>query len=282
MSLSKRPGPVTRRIVHEVLSDDVRRRPDSVVTEEPLEIRLGWPGQPLTRVVVTMRTPGSDFELAAGFLLSEGVLAVGQRPHTVAYCVDRDLDREQRYNVVSVTLGSPPLRHPGRRSTSMSSACGVCGAESLQEVFTPDDVPLKVVETVAPQVLHALPDILLARQPLFEATGAIHAAGVCTFDGEVIATREDIGRHNAVDKVLGARVLGTIAFGQDVVLCVSGRIGFDIITKAVAGRISTVVGVGGPSSLALDLAETAGITVCGFTRGSRSVAYTHPERIRRA
>jgi FdhD protein len=273
---------VARRIVHDVLVDDVRPRPDSVVTEEPLEIRLGWPGQPMTRVVVTMRTPGCDFELAAGFLLSEGVLAVGQRPRTVAYCVDRDLDSEQRYNVVSVSLDGPPLRRPGRRTTSMSSACGVCGAESLQEVFTPTDVPMEVRETVAAPVLHALPDALLARQPLFEATGAIHAAGVSSFDGDVIATREDIGRHNAVDKVLGARVLETIDFGPDVVLCVSGRIGFDIITKAVAGRISTVVGVGGPSSLALDLAERAGITVCGFTRASRSVAYTHPERIRLA
>lgn len=273
---------MTRRIVHEVLADDIRRRPDNVVTEEPLEIRLGWPGHPLTRVAVTMRTPGSDFELAAGFLLSEGVLSIGQRPRTVAYCVDRELGAEQRYNVVSVTLDRAPLRHPGRRTTVMSSACGVCGAESLDDVFTPDDEPMEMIETVGATVLHAVPDMLLKRQPLFETTGAIHAAGVCTFGGEVIATREDIGRHNAVDKVLGARVLETIDFGPGVVLCVSGRIGFDIITKAVAGRISTVVGVGGPSSLALDLADRAGITVCGFTRGPRSVVYTHPERIRLA
>jgi len=271
---------VTRRVVHEVLVDDVRRRPDTVVTEEPLEIRLGWPGHRLTRVVVMMRTPGSDFELAAGLLLSEGVLGLDQRPRSVAYCVDRDLDAEQRYNVVSVALHTPPLRHPGRRSTSMSSACGVCGAESLQDVFTPEDVPIEVIGTVSAPVLHALPDTLRGRQPLFDATGAIHAAAVCTFEGGVIATREDIGRHNAVDKVLGARVLETVDFGPDVVLCVSGRIGFDIITKAVAGRISTVVGVGGPSSLALELADRAGITVCGFTRRGRSVAYTHPERIR--
>lgn len=280
MSLSKRPGPVTRRIVHEVLPDDIRRRPDSVVTEEPLEIRLGWPGHRLTRVVVTMRTPGSDFELAAGLLLSEGVLGLDQRPRSVAYCVDRDLGVEQRYNVVSVSLDGPPLRHPGRRSTAMSSACGVCGAESLDEVFTPADAPIEIVGTVAAAVLHTLPDTLLTRQPLFEATGAIHAAAVSNFDGQVIATREDIGRHNAVDKVLGARVLETVDFGPDVVLCVSGRIGFDIVTKAVAGRISTVVGVGGPSSLALELADRAGITVCGFTRDARSVAYTHPARIR--
>ncbi len=280
MSLSKRPGPVTRRIVSEVLPGDIRRRPDSVVTEEPLEIRLGWPGHPLTRVVVAMRTPGCDFELAAGLLLSEGVLGLAQRPRSVAYCVDRDLNEQQRYNVVSVLLDGPPLRHPGRRSTTMSSACGVCGAESLEEVFTPENAPIEIAGTVAAAVLHSLPGILLAQQPLFEVTGAIHAAGVSDFAGEVVVTREDIGRHNAVDKVLGARVLETVDFGPDVVLCVSGRIGFDILTKAVAGRISTVVGVGGPSSLALELAERAGITVCGFTREARSVAYTHPERIR--
>ncbi len=280
MSLSKRPGPVTRRVVHEVLSDELRRRPDKVVTEEPLEIRLGWPGHPLSRVAVTMRTPGSDFELAAGFLLSEGSLGLDQQPAGVAYCVDRSLGQQQRYNVVSVSLDQPPRRHPGQRSTAMSSACGVCGAESLEEIFTPEDEPLEVRARIDAKQLHALPDALSSRQPLFETTGAIHAAGVCTFEGEVIATREDIGRHNAVDKILGARALQSIDFGPDVALCVSGRIGFDIIAKAVAGRISTVVGVGGPSSLALELADRAGITVCGFTRGARSVAYTHQERIR--
>ena len=114
---------------------------------------------------------------------------------------------------------------------------------------------------------------------MFAKTGSIHASGVFTYDGELIATREDVGRHNTVDKVLGARLLGTIDFGSDSILCVSGRMGFDIVTKAVAGQISMVVAVGGPSSLALDLAERAGVTLCGFTRGSRFVVYTHPERI---
>ncbi len=244
-----------------------------------MEIRLAWPGHPATRTAVTMRTPGADFELAAGFLLSEGVLGLDQRPHTIAYCVDRALTTEQRYNVVTVTLDATPRRHPGNRSTVMSSACGVCGAESLDDVFTPDDEPLPLQATVPWPVLHDLPDVLRSHQPLFETTGSIHAAGVFASDGELVVVREDIGRHNAVDKVLGARTLGTVSYGSDVILCVSGRIGFDIISKAVAGRISTVVGVGGPSSLALDLADRAGVTVCGFTRGSRTVVYTHSERL---
>ena len=139
-ALPHRPGATSRRKVVEVVGDEVRRRPDTVVTEEPMEIRLSWPGHPATRAAVVMRTPGSDFELAAGFLLSDGVIGCSDRPHQVAYCVDRTLSEEQRYNVVTVELDGPPQRHPSSRTTSVSSACGVCGTESLDEVFTPADV----------------------------------------------------------------------------------------------------------------------------------------------
>lgn len=277
--LPHRPGATSRRKVVEVVGDELRRRPDTVVTEEPMEIRLSWPGHSATRAAVVMRTPGSDFELAAGFLLSDGVIGAGSRPHQVAYCVDRTLSEEQRYNVVTVDLDTPPLRHPSSRTTSVSSACGVCGTESLDEVFTPADIAVPIARTVTPDVIRSLPDSLRERQPLFAKTGSIHASGIFTYDGSLIATREDVGRHNTVDKVLGARLLGTFDFGSDSILCVSGRMGFDIVTKAVAGQISMVVAVGGPSSLALDLAERAGVTLCGFTRGSRFVVYTHPERI---
>ncbi len=254
-------------------------RPDSVVTEEPLEIRLGWPGQPASRVAVTMRTPGADFELAAGFLLSEGVLAVGDLPRTVAYCRDRALRQEQLYNVVTVELDAPPRRNPAVRSTPISSACGVCGTQSLDEVFTPCEDALGVEGVVDAGVVSRLPDELMRHQRLFARTGALHAAGVFDLAGGLVVAREDIGRHNAVDKVLGARQLRQTTYEDDSILCVSGRIGFDIIAKATAGRLAMVVAVGGPSSLALELADRAGITVCGFTRGSRYVVYTHPERI---
>ena len=227
-----------------------------------------------------MRTPGADFELATGFLLTEGVLAPGQRPRTVGYCVDSELRPEERLNVVVVTLDRPPRRTPGRRATDMSSACGVCGAESLDDVFTPDAAALEVVPVRSAGDLGRLTGALLDHQPLFGRTGAIHAAGVYSTDGELVVAREDIGRHNAVDKVLGARQLGTVEYDESALLCVSGRIGFDIVAKAVAGRIGTVAAVGGASSLALDLADRAGITVCGFTRGRRTVVYTHPERLR--
>jgi FdhD protein len=269
-----------RRPVVEVVGGRRRPHADSLVTEEPLEIRLAWPGHPATRVAVTMRTPGADFELAAGYLLAEGAATVGVPPRSVAYCVDRALSQEQRYNVVTVHLDSPPVRHPSTRVTTMSSACGVCGTESLDEVFTPGHEPLGIDAQVGGDVIASLPDALRDSQPLFARTGSIHASGVFDFDGRLIVAREDIGRHNTVDKVLGARQLGTVSYSESSILCVSGRAGFDIVTKAVAGRIAVVVAVGGPSSLAVELADRAGVTLCGFARGDRYVAYTHPERLR--
>ena len=278
--MARRPGPTTRRTVHEVVGDEVHQRPDTVVTEEPLEIRLSWPGVSAHRVAVTMRTPGADFELAAGYLQSEGVTTPGTPPRTVAYCTDVDLTPEQEFNVVTVELGEQPRRHPASRSTTMSSACGVCGTESIEEIFTPEDDPIPVRTRVGADVVRALPDRLIERQKVFSRTGSLHAAGVFDPGGQLVIAREDVGRHNAVDKVIGARQLGTATYDEDVLLCVSGRIGFDIVTKAVAGRVGTIVAVGGPSSLALELADRAGVTVCGFTRGERFVVYTHPERVR--
>ncbi len=255
------------------------RRPDRVITEEPLEIRLGWPGEAPQRVAVTMRTPGADFELAAGFLMSEGVVPPGTPPRTLTYCLDSTLTREQRYNVVTAQLDRPPLRRPAARFTTVSSACGVCGTQSLDDVFAPGSEALACSDPVDPLVLGDLPDALRSSQPAFTKTGAVHAAGVFDYAGSLRVAREDIGRHNAVDKVLGARLLGTASYDEHSVLCVSGRVGFDVITKAVAGRLSVVLGVGGPSSLAVQLADRAGVTLCGFARGGRYVVYTHASRL---
>lgn len=280
MSDKGRPGSSVRRPVVEVSGGEQRRRPDSLVTEEPLEIRLSWPGHPAARVAVVMRTPGADFDLAAGFLVSEGVIGLDQPPRAVAYCVDRALSQLQQFNVVTVEIGQPPLRHPSSRATSVSSACGVCGVDSLDEVFAPDQQPMLVTELVDQAVILGLPDKLRSGQRLFAMTGSIHAAGVFDFSSGLVVSREDIGRHNCVDKVVGSRQLGMSDFGESSILCVSGRVGFDIITKATAARMSVVVAVGGPSSLAVELADRAGITLCGFTRGNRFVIYSHPERIR--
>ena len=279
MADATRPGPSTPYVVHEVVDGVMARRPDRVVTEEPLEIRLGWPGEPPRRVAITMRTPGADFELAAGFLLSEGVISPAVPPSSITYCLDSTLTREQHYNVVTVQIAGPPLRAPASRFTAVSSACGVCGTQSLEEVFAADQEPLVPGEPYDATLLAALPDRLRAAQPLFGKTGAVHAAGVFDRAGHLVVVREDVGRHNCVDKVLGSRLLGRTSYGEDAVLCVSGRVGFDIVAKAAAGRIGTIVGVGGPSSLAVQLAARAGITVCGFARGRRYVVYTHPARV---
>ncbi|MEJ7628480.1 MAG: formate dehydrogenase accessory sulfurtransferase FdhD [Nocardioidaceae bacterium] len=279
MSDATRPGPTTARLVHEAVAGTLRRRPDRVITEEPLEIRVGWPGHRATRVAVAMRTPGADFELAAGFLISEGIVRLGDAPRTITYCLDTALTPEQQYNVVTVGLRRTPMRTPAARFTALSSACGVCGTQSLDDVFAADAAPLAVSAVMDPGLLGTLPAALRSAQPVFAKTGAVHAASVFSFAGSLCVVREDVGRHNAVDKVLGARLLGAASYGEQSVLCVSGRIGFDIVTKAVAGRIPVVIGVGGPSSLAVQLADRAGVTVCGFARGSRYVVYTHPGRI---
>ena len=270
---------MTRRSAVEIVDGAGRRRPDQVVTEEPMEVRLAWPGHEDLSVAVVMRTPGSDFELATGFLLSEGVLDIDRPPQTVGYCADKSLRPEQRYNVVTVRLDAAPQRHPGLRNTAMSSACGVCGTESLDEVYLPDRPPLRSAPVVSPDVVVHAPDALRPAQRVFDRTGSLHAAGALTTDGDLVAVREDVGRHNAVDKLLGAAALGTIELPEDRILCVSGRIGFDVMAKAVVGGFGLVVSVGGPSSLALDLAERAGVTVCAFARGPRFVVYTHPERV---
>jgi FdhD protein len=279
MAVPTARGPVTRRATVEVVDGSARSRPDQVVTEEPMEIRLGWPGHDEVPVVVTMRTPGADFELAVGFLLSEGILDPAEPPSTVAYCTDRSLLPAERYNVVTVRLSAPPRRHPGGRTTTMSAACGVCGTESLDAIFTPESEPIRTMAEVPADVVAAAPEQLRSAQRVFDRTGSLHAAGVLTAAGQLVAVREDVGRHNAVDKVLGAATLGTVELPADRLLCVSGRLGFDVMSKAVVGGFGVVVAVGGPSSLALELADRAGITVCAFTRGSRFVVYTHPERI---
>lgn len=279
MEQTRRAGAVARRAVLEVVDGRRQPRPDSLVSEEPMEIRLVWPGSPARRVAVVMRTPGHDFELATGFLLSEGVGVVGEAPRTVAYCLDRALPATQQYNVVTVTLECRPAILPATRSTAVSSACGVCGVQTIEEVFAPARKPLKMSSIVDAGAIPALPEVLREQQRVFASTGSIHAAGIFDFAGRLVVAREDVGRHNCTDKVLGARQLGAAHYGDDSILCVSGRIGFDIAVKAVAGRIPVIVGVGGPSSLAVDLATRAGITVCGFTRGSRYVVYSHGDRL---
>lgn len=265
-------------------------REDRLATEEPLEVRLAWPGREAERLTVTMRTPGHDFELAAGFLFGEGIITSSADLHTVAYCTDRTLRPEQEFNVVTVGLARPPRREPGRRydgPTAGSSACGVCGVQSVEEALKVSSPGGRVSEpactlhgdsTVTAALISSLPDRLREAQRVFDSTGGLHAAALFEADGTPAVVREDIGRHNAVDKVVGSRLLA----GQRTdlpVLCVSGRIGFELAQKAVAAGVGVIAAVGAPSSLAVELAETAGLCAVGFVREDRFVVYSVPDRI---
>jgi FdhD protein len=273
-----RPGPSTRVQVVEYDDGQVLRREDRLATEEPLEIRLTWPGHAAERVVVTMRTPGADFELAAGFLFAEGLIDQHEHIETVAYCVDRALRQDQLYNVVTVTLRSPPLRELAGRYAQMSAACGVCGKQTLDDLGDSGLRPISSRDTIAAAVVTSLPHRLIDHQVVFGRTGGLHAAGVFTTDGDPVVVREDVGRHNAVDKVVGNAVLGGDTLAGRV-LCVSGRVGFEIVQKAVAADVAAIVAVGAPSSLAVDLGRRFDCTVMGFARDGRFVVYSGAERV---
>ncbi|MGH3465905.1 MAG: formate dehydrogenase accessory sulfurtransferase FdhD [Kribbellaceae bacterium] len=270
-------GPTTRTRVEVLDGDKVSRREDALATEEPMELRLAWPGRRAEPLAVTMRTPGSDFELAAGFCHAEGLVGLDGLD-TVAYCTDAVLTLEQRYNTVTVTLAGPPPRDPAPRYGVTSAACGVCGQQSLDELVERDYPPVDESLTVDVDLVRRLPDLLREAQPAFSRTGGLHAAGLFDAAGTAAVVREDIGRHNAVDKAVGWTLLnGRSRAG--LALVVSGRAGYEIVQKAVAAGVGLVVAVGAPSSLAVDLARRFEVTVAGFVRGERCVVYNRPDRI---
>lgn len=239
-----------------------------------MEIRVRGGSGETTPVAVTMRTPGHDFDLAVGFLITEGVVEP-ERISRVAYC--DDATPEQRYNVVTVTTsGTVTLGHD--RQIAMTSACGICGKSSLDAIEVRCR-PLADGPVVPRTTLLGLPDTLRGGQDVFDTTGGLHAAGLFTADGRLQLLREDIGRHNAVDAVIGAAAMGGELPLSDRVLMVSGRAGFEIVQKAAVAGIPIMACVSAPSSLAADAAERLGLTLVGFLRGDGFNIYTHPERI---
>jgi FdhD protein len=254
----------------------VRERQDKVVTEEPMEIRLHGPGQEPEALAVTMRTPGNDFELAVGFCLTEGLLRSRAELDTVAYCLAGQ--GEQEYNVVTVTLRRPVDRHGQQRVFVANASCGLCGKTTLDEVEQHCD-PVAAGPVVARSVVTALPDRLRAAQTVFDATGGLHAAARFSSAGELVAVREDVGRHNALDKLVGHALLEQQLPLVDDVLMVSGRVSFEIVQKAAMAGIPIVCAVSAPSSLAIDAARRFGQTLVGFVRGESANVYTHPERL---
>jgi FdhD protein len=256
--------------------DGVRERPDKVVTEEPMEIRLHGPGQDPEALAITMRTPGHDFELAVGFCLTEGLLRSADELDTVAYCLAGT--GEQEFNVVTVKLRRPVERRDGARMVVANASCGLCGKTTLDELEQecPElaDGPLVPVSVVA-----ALPEHLRRAQSVFEATGGLHAAARFTAGGELLAVREDVGRHNALDKLVGHALLErALPLGDDV-LMVSGRVSFEIVQKAAMAGIPVVCAVSAPSSLAVEAARRLGQTLVGFVRDGNANIYTHPRRL---
>lgn len=271
-------GQVTaRRRVQHLTADQAITRAETLAVEEPLEIRIN--GTPVT---VTMRTPGSDIELAQGFLLTEGVISRREDVVTARYCGGRDEEGTNTYNVLDVTL-APGVRPPDldvTRNFYTTSSCGVCGKASLEAVrlisrFSPGDDSA----AVSAATLQALPDQLRSAQKVFASTGGLHAAALFGVDGSVLAVREDIGRHNAVDKVVGwALEHDRIPLGATVLL-VSGRASFELTQKALMSGIPVLAAVSAPSSLAVSLAEESGITLVAFLREASMNVYTRPDRI---
>jgi len=244
--------------MHAVVRRDGER--DEVAVEEPLEIRVD--GHPLA---VTMRTPGHDEELAAGFLFGEGLL-----DGPPSFRPDPDLAANR------VGVAGPLRRDPGERRFYTTSSCGVCGKGALEEVAVAAP-PAPVGPRLDRALLAALPERL--RQPEFARTGGLHATGLFDAAGALLFAREDVGRHNAMDKVVGEALLGGRLPLGDGILCVSGRLAFELVQKAVRAGAPILVGVGAPTSLAVELAEDRGLTLAGFARGGRVNVYTHPRRV---
>jgi FdhD protein len=279
---AERPGPSveTRVVVFE--NGRASRHFDRLATEEPLEIRLRA-GTERRTVAITMRTPGHDFELAAGFLHNEAVLDDVRELRGMSYCLGGDVDASQQYNIVNVDLAGSrlPSLDTLERYFTTTSACGVCGKANLDALHTRGVKALADDFEVDAATIVALPERLRARQNVFASTGGLHAAAAFDRSGTLLAVREDVGRHNALDKLVGWALLERRSLAETVVL-VSGRSSYEIVQKALAARIPIVCAVSAPSSLAVDLANEFGVTLVGFLRGSRFNIYAHPRRIRAA
>lgn len=272
-------GRVTeRRKVTRIRDGVVTSRPDTLVAEEPLEIRLN--GKPLA---ITMRTPGDDFALAAGFLVSEGVLANAYDLQNIVYCAGATVDGSNSYNVVDVRT-APDVVIPDitlERNVYTTSSCGLCGKASLDAVRTTARWPIADTPPVRvePSLLAGLPDRLRAAQRVFDRTGGLHAAALFSEEGELLDVREDVGRHNAVDKLVGRALQNGDLPLSRVILLVSGRASFELAQKAVMAGIPMLAAVSAPSSLAVDLAAETGLTLVGFLRGSNMNVYAGEDRI---
>ena len=253
-----------------------RRRPDRLVTEEPMEVRVAGPNQEPAPFAIAMRTPGRDFDLAAGLCLTEGLISGPDDLDTIAYCLGPE--REQMFNVVTVRLRTRVADDMRERRYLANSSCGICGKAALDEIEV-RCAPVADGPTVAASVIGALPAELARNQRVFDQTGGLHAAARFAPDGTLLGTREDVGRHNALDKLVGHALLDReLPLAHDILL-VSGRLSFELVQKAAVAGIPVLCAVSAPSSLAVAAAEQLGQTVVGFVRDGRFNVYSHPERV---
>ena len=269
-------GRVTRR--HALLRvgpEETIRRIDSLAVEEPLEIRLN--GEPY---LVTMRTPGNDVDLVHGLLYSEGIISEGSDIVLARYCAGSGEDGVNSYNVLEITLQSgASAPAAARRNVVTSSACGICGATSIEQVMRESPYAVDPELRVEAGLILSAPTLLRQYQRAFDQTGGLHAAGLLGLDSSMVRVREDVGRHNAVDKVIGWAIREQLLPLRRMILMVSGRASFELTQKAVLAGIPVLAAVSAPSSLAAELAEEAGLTLVGFVRGETMNVYTHPQRI---
>ncbi len=276
----KRPGNKTKARIRVVEGGEKRLKQDVLATEEPMEIRL-LAGETKQTVAVTMRTPGNDFELAAGFLHGEGILSSRDDIKKISYCTDSDVDADQLYNIVNVELrtGVEVDIRPLERNFYTTSACGVCGKASLDQLELRGCPVIGPGPEISAETIYSLPEKLRKAQALFDSTGGLHAAALFEADGNLIALREDVGRHNATDKLIGWALLeGKQPLSGHIVM-VSGRSSFEILQKCLQAGVPVVTAISAPSSLAVDVAREFDMTLIGFLRGKRFNVYSGNERI---
>ena len=277
--IEERPGRTVETEIVRYEGEHGSRAHDAVVTEEPLELRL-VAGDETRTLAVTMRTPGNDFELAAGFVSSERIVRARDEIRGISYCVDPAIDAEQRYNIVNIALSRATLPDLAQfeRHFTMNSSCGVCGRANLEALTELGVDPIDDDLHVPIARVYELPDRMREAQRVFDATGGLHAAALFDASGNAIAVREDVGRHNAVDKLAGWALLEGRAL-RGHLLFVSGRASYEILQKAAVARIPIVCSVSAPSSLAVDLARAFNITLVGFVRGKRANVYSASARV---
>lgn len=276
-----------RRVVAGIVTED---SPDVLAVEEPLEIRLGFPDKTHRAISITMRTPGEDDELAAGFLFTEGILQSAQQIDQIRHCglkIGRQKGALDRAGALNSNTIRVDLREGVdvdfkrlERNFYTTSSCGVCGKSSIEALHSGAK---KLADLASPRIdsglILALPDRLRASQDVFDQTGGLHASALFNIEGELEMVREDVGRHNALDKVIGAKFLAGELPLSDKILLVSGRLSFELVQKALMAGITIVIAVGAPSSLAVELAEEFGMTLIGFVRDGSFNVYSHPKRI---